>query len=86
MVRTQIQLTEGQASTLKRLARQQGRPVAELIRQGVDLVLAAAGELPLDQQYERALAVAGKYRSGDVDLGRSHDRYLAEAFAAQDNE
>jgi hypothetical protein len=31
MIRTQIRLTEGQARTLKRLARQQQRSVAELI-------------------------------------------------------
>jgi hypothetical protein len=37
--------------------------------------------LPLEQQYERAMAVAGKYRSGDTDLGRNHDQYLAEAYA-----
>ncbi len=81
MVRTQIQLTEGQARTLKRLARQQQCSVAELIRQSVDLYLANRGELPLDQQYERAMAVVGKYRSGDTDLGRNHDQYLAEAYA-----
>jgi len=36
MVRTQIQLTEGQAKTLKRLAKQQQRSVADLIRQSID--------------------------------------------------
>ena len=81
MIRTQIQLTEGQARTLKRLARQQQCSVAELIRQSVDLYLANRGELPLDQQYERAMAVVGKYRSGDADLGRNHDQYLADAYA-----
>jgi hypothetical protein len=84
MVRTQIQLTEGQAKTLKRLAKQQRRSVAELIRQSIDLYLANQGELPLDRQYERAAAVVGKYRSGDADLGRNHDRYLAEAFATEE--
>jgi 16S rRNA U516 pseudouridylate synthase RsuA-like enzyme len=82
MVRTQIQLTEGQIKTLKRLASEQQRSVAELIRQSIDQYLAAIGELPLDQQYERAMAVVGKYRSGDADLGRNHDQYLAEAYAA----
>jgi hypothetical protein len=80
MIRTQIQLTEGQAKTLKRLAKQQQRSVAALIRQSIDLYLARRGELPLDERYERALAVVGKYRSGDADLGRNHDRYLAEAY------
>jgi hypothetical protein len=49
MVRTQIQLTEGQAKTLKRLAKKQQRSVAELIRRSIDLYLAQRGELPLDQ-------------------------------------
>lgn len=83
MVRTQIQLTEGQAKTLKRLAKQQQRSVADLIRQSIDLYLAQRGELPLDERYERALAIAGKYRSSDADLGRNHDRYLAEAYDAK---
>ena len=81
MIRTQIQLTEEQSQTLKRLARKQQRSVAELIRQSVDLYLSTTGEVPIDQQYERALALAGKYGSGDVDLGRRHDAYLAEAYA-----
>ena len=80
MVRTQIQLTEGQAKTLRRLAKQQKRSVAELIRQSIDLYLAQRGELPLDERYERALAVTCRYRSGYADLGRNHDRYLAEAY------
>lgn len=85
MIRTQIQLTEGQAKTLKRLARQQQRSVAELIRQSVDLYLTSRGELPLDQQYERTMAVVGKYRSGDDDLGRNHDQYLAEAYVTKES-
>ena len=80
MIRTQIQLTEGQARTLKRLAREQQVSVAELIWQSLDLYLANRGELPLDQQYERAMALVGKYRSGDADLGRNHDKYLADVY------
>ena len=36
MIRTQIQLTEEQAQRLKTLAAEQGKSVAELIRQSVD--------------------------------------------------
>lgn len=81
MLRTQIQLTEAQARTLKRLARQKQVSLAELIRQSVDLYIAVEGKRPLDEQYARALAVAGKYQSGDADLGRNHDDYLADAYA-----
>jgi hypothetical protein len=68
---------------LKRLARQHQCSVAELIRRSVDLYLATSGDLPLDQQYDRASAVVGKYRSGDADLGRNHDEYLADAYPHQ---
>lgn len=80
-VRTQVQLTEGQSKTLKRLARERQCSVAELIRRSVDLYLAAAGKLPLDQQYERAMAIVGMYSSGDADLSRNRDHYLAKAYA-----
>jgi Spy/CpxP family protein refolding chaperone len=82
MMRTQIQLTENQARTLKRLAQQKQMSLSAMIRQSVDLYIALEGERPLDEQYARALAVAGKYRSGDTDLGRKHDDYLADAYAA----
>lgn len=84
MVRTQIQLTEGQSRRLKQLAREEKRSVAELIRNSIDLYLASRGELPLEQLYERALAVAGRYHGGESDLGRNHDQYLAEAYAAEE--
>ena len=84
MVRTQIQLTEGQSKSLKQLAREQERSVAELIRKSIDLYLASSGELGLEQKYERAMAVVGKYRAEDVDLGRSHDHYLATAYATRE--
>ncbi|MBK8989895.1 MAG: ribbon-helix-helix protein, CopG family [Chloroflexi bacterium] len=81
MMRTQIQLTKNQARTLKRLAQQKQMSVSAIIRQSVDLYIAMERERPLDEQYTRALAVAGKYRSGDADLGRNHDDYLADAYA-----
>ncbi len=43
MVRTQIQLTDSQASTLKALATAEGRSMADLIREGVDAILRARG-------------------------------------------
>lgn len=82
MVRTQIQLTEGQAQTLKRIAQSQRISMAELIRRTIDAYLATTGELPRDRQFERALAVAGKYSSIESDVGRRHDHYLAEAYSA----
>jgi len=50
MVNRHIELTEEQNETLERLAASQGRPVAELIRAGVDVVLGrGASILPFER-------------------------------------
>lgn len=80
MVRTQIQLTERQAASLKRLAAARRLSVAELIRQAVDAAI--KGGMPVDheEKRKRALAIAGRFRSGRRDISREHDKYLGEAF------
>ena len=80
MIRTQVQFTEQQFSLLKRLAAARGVSVAELVRNGVDLLLDAAKHAPETDRARRALAVAGRFRSGRHDVARRHDRYLAEAY------
>lgn len=80
MIRTQIQLPESQVALLKQLAVQQHVSMAELIRKAIDLFTASpeAGGLP--ETRLRALAAAGKFRSGRGDIAEHHDDYLAEAF------
>lgn len=80
MVRTQIQLTDGQARTLRTLAAAEGRSMADIIREGVEALLAERGVRDREEVRRRALAVVGAFRSGLSDLGAEHDRYLAEAF------
>jgi plasmid stability protein len=80
MIRTQIQLTEEQSQKLKLLAAQRGTSVAELVRQSVDRYLASTGALDPEERRRRALAAAGRFRSGLHDLSTDHDRYLAEDF------
>lgn len=81
MIRTQIQLTEEQASSLKKLAALHGVSMAELIRDGVERVLRSDTAVMVgEDQKKRALAVAGRFRSGKRDLSAKHDAYLAEAF------
>lgn len=77
MIRLQIQLTEEQAARLRRLASDRGVSVAAVVREAVD----AAAPTPADDPWERALAVAGKYRSGGAHGARDHDRELARSFA-----
>lgn len=80
MVRTQIQLTEEQALRLRHLARAEGVSIAELVRRGVEAIL-ATGEGPTeDERWSRVRRGFGRWRSGRSDVARRHDQYLAEAF------
>ena len=81
MIRTQIQLTEDQSERLKVVASRRGVSVAELIRQGVDALLQNTGEKSTDEIVRRALAAAGKHRSGKSDVAERHDQYLAEDYS-----
>jgi len=77
MVRTQIQLTEAQARSLRKLAQRHGVSVAELVRRGVDQVLAEGVPADLDRKKRKAVAAAGRFRSGCKDVSVRHDHYLA---------
>ncbi len=80
MVRTQIQLTEEQTKSLKRLAANRHRSVAELIRQAVDNMIRSSALIDIEERRSRALAAAGRFSSGLQDLSAEHDKYLSEAF------
>jgi hypothetical protein len=81
LVRTQIQLTEEQSHTLKSLAAQRGVSVAELIRQSVDSLIRSATSVSDEERRRRAIAAAGKFRSGQTDIAAHHDDYLIESYA-----
>ena len=80
MFRTQIQLTEEQSRDLKRLAAERRTSVAELIRQAAEGLLRESPAVGRRERKERALAAAGRFRSGKKDLSTRHDDYLAEVF------
>jgi len=80
MVRTQILLTETQAQKLRTLAAAQRRSMADLVRDGVDALLKAREGGSRNDARTRAMAAAGRFRSGVRDLGTSHDDHLAEAL------
>lgn len=80
MVRTQIQLTEEQADTLRELAAKEGASMAELVRQAVDELIRERGEIGREERKRRALAAMGRFSSGLGDVAREHDRHLAEVF------
>jgi predicted DNA-binding protein len=77
MIRTQIRLSEEQAHGLKRLAAQRGVSTAELIREGVERVLADSA---VDERWQRASEMVGKYRDSGSDVAANHDHYLEEAY------
>jgi hypothetical protein len=80
MVRTQIQLTEEQASRLKRMAAMQNTSMAEVIRRLIDEKLGEGEELTREERVRRFLALAGSGRSGLSDISSRHDDYLAEDY------
>lgn len=81
MLRTQVQITEQQDRLLEDIGRERRVSKAELIRRAVDLMLEreGMGRNP-DEQRERALALAGRFRSGRTDTARRHDEVLSEAY------
>ena len=80
MVRTQVQLSEAQAQALKALAAAQNKSPADLIRQAVDDFLRSMSGISLEERKRRAIAAAGRFRSGLSSLSTNHDRYLVEAY------
>ncbi len=80
MIRTQIQLEEAQYRALKELAARQRVSVAELIRQAVQEWLEKSGAVSEKERRQRAIAAAGRFRSGLGDLAEKHDEYLAQIY------
>jgi predicted transcriptional regulator len=75
MRKVQVFLREDQTAALSALARQSGRPRAELVRQGIDLLLQRSDVAPADWR-ERVRAAAG--------LWRDHDQIEAEMNARRE--
>jgi len=78
MIKTQVQLSEEDLASLRRLAAEHGVSVSELVRRGVKQLLTSHRGLPPGEKWRQARAVAGQFRSGKRDVGRRHDEYLAE--------
>lgn len=54
MIRTQVQLTEIQARTLRAMAAEQNKSVAELIRQSVDDLIRRSASADMAERRRRA--------------------------------
>ena len=79
MIRTQVQIGEDQITWLRRMARDKGVSVSQLIREGIDLYRQREDRLPLEKK-KKALAAVGRFSSGRSDVSGRHDDYLAEAY------
>jgi Arc/MetJ-type ribon-helix-helix transcriptional regulator len=77
MIRTQVQLTEEQARALREAAARRQVSLAELVRQGVERILA---EDTLAERYRRASTAIGRFSGEATDVSEQHDRYLEEAY------
>ena len=77
MIRTQIQLTKAQAAAIKRLSEQRSVSMAQTVRQAIEQLTEQSLDSSRHDRRERALAVIGRFRSGDADLSANHDAYCA---------
>jgi hypothetical protein len=74
----QVYLRPEQLQALRALARRRKTAISELVRQGVDEILAGVSpeEDPLSD-------IVGMFDSGAGDLAAEHDRHLADAYAKE---
>lgn len=82
MIRTQIQLSEEQMERLKALARRRGVSLAQLVREGVERILADSVS---EDRWRRLWEVVGGSRelekTGDVAV--DHDRQLVDIWSRE---
>lgn len=76
----QIYLREGQLEALRALAKRREQSIAELIRQGIDQLLA-----DLSVEENPLFDIIGIGDSGLGDLSTNHDHYLIQ-FELEDNQ
>ena len=69
----QIYLRQDQLDILRGLARRRSASLAELVRQGVDRLLA---DIPVEE--DPLLDIVGMFDSGLGDLAEKHDDYLVQ--------
>ena len=79
MIRTQIQLTDQQAERLAQMAHERHVSVAAIVREAVDLFMAAASP-SRRELWLRAEESVGRYGSGPNRASEAHDAHLDEIF------
>lgn len=79
MIRLQTQLSEYQLERLREIARSEGVSVAELLRQGADLVIRRRSSAK-EAYLRRFMKEVDTFASGLADVAEQHDKYLDEAY------
>ena len=82
MIRTQVQIEEEQMEWLRTKALQRRVSVSQLIREGIAF-FREHEERIISAKKERALAALGRFESGLKDVSETHDRHLADLYAAE---
>ena len=79
MIRTQVQLDEGQYERLRALAAERSQSIAQLVREGVDRVL---GEADRSRRWDTLWKAVGSCRDaeGRRDVSVRHDDVLAGVY------
>ena len=79
MIRTQVRLDPDQHERLKVLAARRSTSLSQLVREGVDHVLATEHR---EATWDRFLNAVGSCRTKDgaTDISSRHDAYLSDAF------
>lgn len=80
LIRTQIQLNGEQLKALKKRAEARHVSLAELVRQAVDAFIRTGAVSDPEERRKRAVAAAGRFRSGVSDLSSAHDKYFAKTL------
>ncbi len=80
MVVAQVELTEEEAERLQEMAQEKQVSVLDVIHDAIAERLRNRIEPTMAEKRRRALDVVGQYPADVTDLGRNHDRYLAEVY------
>ena len=64
------------------MAKKRNLSLPDLIQEGIDHLLQSVVTPSNAERRQRALAIAGRFKSGLGDLATRHDDYVAEAFEA----
>ena len=76
MAQIELDLTDEQMAVLRAVAKRRGVSVAQLLQDEVAHLLRSKAPARDEERRRRALAVAGRFRSGCGDLATRHDDYL----------